>query len=74
MLDDSLSSLPRRNQANKFPSAQRENTEKDELWTIANMSKEEAEEANFLIWFPDCSTAMFLRDDRQLADLALSAV
>ena len=70
MKAESLSSLPRQNQASKFKSAQREKTEKDELWSIANMSKEEAEKGNPFIRFPDCSTGnVFLADDRQLADL-----
>lgn len=70
MKAESLSSLPCQNQASKFKSAQREKTEKDELWSIANMSKEEAEEGNPFIRFPDCSTGIvFLADDRQLADL-----
>lgn len=70
MKAESLSSLPRQNQASKFKSTQKEKTEKDELWAIANMSKEEAEEGNPFIRFPDCSTGnVFLADDRQLADL-----
>ena len=70
MKAESLSSLPRQNQASKFKRAQREKMEKDELWSIANMSKEEAEEGNPFIRFPDCSTGnVFLADDRQLADL-----
>ena len=70
MKAESLSSLPRQIQASKFKSTQREKTEEDELWAIANMAKEEAEEGNPFVRFPDCSTGnVFLADDRQLADL-----
>lgn len=70
MKAESLSSLPRQSQASKFKSAQRENTEKDELWTIANMSKEEAKDGNPFVRFPDCSTGnVFLADDRQMEDI-----
>lgn len=58
MKAESLSSLPRQTQASKFKSAQRENTEKDELWAIANMSKEEAEEGILLSGLRTVALAM----------------
>lgn len=70
MKAESISSLPRQSQARNFKSAQRDNSEKDELWTVSNISKEEVAKGNPFVRFPDCSTGnVFLADDRQLADV-----
>ena len=70
MKADSLSLLPRQSQPGNFKTALRETSEKDEFWTIANMSKEEAKDGHPFVRFPDCSTGnVFLADDRQMADL-----
>ena len=70
MKAESLSSLPRQSQARAFKSAQKGKSEKDELWSIANIAKEEAKCGNPFVRFPDCSTGnVFLADDRQLSDL-----
>ena len=70
MKAESLSSLPRQSQPGNFKTALRETSKKDELWTIANMSKEEAKDGHPFVRFSDCSTGnVFLADDRQMADL-----
>lgn len=70
MKAESLSSLPRHSQAANFMSAQEEDSQKDELWAIANLAKKEVSNGTPFVRYKDCCTGnVFLPDDRQLDDL-----
>ena len=70
MKAESLSSHPRHSQAPNFKSAQKEDSQKDELWAIANLAKKEVSNGTPFVRYIDCCTSnVFLADDRQLNDL-----
>ncbi|CAH3186458.1 unnamed protein product [Porites evermanni] len=70
MKAESLSSLPLHSQAANFKSAQKEDSQKDELWAIANLAKKEVSNGTPFVRYIDCCTGnVFLADDRQLDDL-----
>ena len=65
MKAESLSSLPRHSQAANVKSAQKEDSQKDELWAIANLAKKEVSNGTPFVRYIDCCTGnVFLADDR----------
>lgn len=66
----SVASLPRHEQGKYLKRCQKRETEKDELWSIANMAKEEMKKKEPFVRYPEASTGNFmLADDRQLKDV-----
>lgn len=70
MKAESPSSLPRHSQAANFKSAQKEDSQKDELWAIANLANKEVSNGTPFVRYIHCCTGnVFIADDRQLDNL-----